>query len=76
MRHRQRKAHWVCAPGKCLSIFDEQGRFAPSYDEDDEQVASGDWVIEAIGQMSDVGAAGRRVDRTTGVEPRPHSGGR
>ncbi|MBA1444916.1 MAG: FAD-dependent oxidoreductase [Chromatiales bacterium] len=39
---------------KVLSIFDEQHRFAPSYDESDEQVHAGEMVIEAIGQMSDV----------------------
>jgi glutamate synthase (NADPH/NADH) small chain len=43
---------------KVLSIFDEQGRFAPTYDNGDEQVHEGDWVIEAIGQMSDVGLLG------------------
>ncbi len=35
------------------AIFDEQGRFAPSYDESDEQFHAGDMVIEAIGQMTD-----------------------
>jgi glutamate synthase (NADPH/NADH) small chain len=34
------------------SIFDAQGRFAPSYDEDDEQVHVADMVIEAIGQSA------------------------
>jgi glutamate synthase (NADPH/NADH) small chain len=40
------------------AIFDEQGRFAPSYDESDEQVHRGDMVIEAIGQMSDTALLG------------------
>ncbi|MBU1237267.1 MAG: FAD-dependent oxidoreductase [Gammaproteobacteria bacterium] len=35
------------------AIFDEQGRFAPSYDETDEQFHPGDMVVEAIGQMTD-----------------------
>ncbi|MCU7830659.1 MAG: FAD-dependent oxidoreductase [Candidatus Thiodiazotropha sp. (ex Myrtea sp. 'scaly one' KF741663)] len=43
---------------KVRSIFDEQGRFSPSYDERDEQVHAGDMVIEAIGQMSDVSLLG------------------
>ncbi len=43
---------------KVLSIFDEQHRFAPSYDESDEQVHPGEMVIEAIGQMSDVSLLG------------------
>ncbi|MCG7897868.1 MAG: FAD-dependent oxidoreductase, partial [Candidatus Thiodiazotropha weberae] len=38
---------------KVRSIFDEQGRFAPEYDEQDEQIHAADMVIEAIGQMSD-----------------------
>ncbi len=40
------------------SIFDEQGRFAPSYDESDEQFHAGEMVIEAIGQMSDTALLG------------------
>ena len=43
---------------KVLSIFDDQHRFAPTYDESDEQLHEGDWVIEAIGQMSDVSLLG------------------
>ncbi|MGV0975366.1 MAG: FAD-dependent oxidoreductase [Azonexus sp.] len=35
------------------AIFDEQGRFAPSYDESDEQIHGGSMVVEAIGQMTD-----------------------
>ncbi len=38
--------------GVC-SIFDEQGRFAPHYDEADEQCHPAGMIIEAIGQMSD-----------------------
>ena len=37
--------------GVC-SIFDQQGRFAPHYDEGDEQCHPAGMVIEAIGQMS------------------------
>jgi len=43
---------------RVISIFDEQGRFAPSYDESDEMDHAGDMVIEAIGQMSDVSLLG------------------
>jgi glutamate synthase (NADPH/NADH) small chain len=43
------------------SIFDEQGRFAPSYDETDEQFHSGVAVIEAIGQMTDIGLLGEAL---------------
>lgn len=43
------------------SIFDDQGRFAPSYDETDERIHSADMVIEAIGQMSDVALLGEEL---------------
>ena len=46
---------------KVLSIFDEQHRFAPTYDESDEQMHEGEWVIEAIGQMSDVSLLGEEL---------------
>jgi glutamate synthase (NADPH/NADH) small chain len=46
---------------RVLSIFDESGRFAPSYDEADEQIHSGEMVIEAIGQTSDVGLLGEAL---------------
>ena len=38
---------------KVLSIFDEQHRFAPKYDDSDEQMHRGEMIVEAIGQMSD-----------------------
>jgi glutamate synthase (NADPH/NADH) small chain len=40
------------------AIFDEQGRFAPSYDEADEQFHPGSMVVEAIGQMTDASLLG------------------
>ena len=46
---------------KVLSIFDEQRRFAPKYDEGDEQIHEGEMVIEAIGQMSDVSLLGEEL---------------
>ena len=38
---------------KVKSVFDEQGRFAPSFYEDQEKFLDGDMVIEAIGQGPD-----------------------
>jgi glutamate synthase (NADPH/NADH) small chain len=43
---------------KVKAIFDEQGRFAPSYDESDEQFHAGEMVVEAIGQMTDTSLLG------------------
>ncbi|MBF0254918.1 MAG: FAD-dependent oxidoreductase [Gammaproteobacteria bacterium] len=46
---------------KVLSIFDEQGRFAPKYDPSDEQLHEGEMVVEAIGQMADVSLLGEQL---------------
>ena len=43
---------------KVLSIFDAQGRFAPSYDDTQEMIHEGDMVVEAIGQATDVSLLG------------------
>ena len=36
-----------------VSIFDEDHRFSPRYDETEETIHAGDSVIEAIGQFAD-----------------------
>ncbi len=46
---------------KVLSIFDEEGRFSPQYDDGDEWIHFGEMVIEAIGQMSDVSILGEEL---------------
>jgi glutamate synthase (NADPH/NADH) small chain len=38
---------------KVKSVFDEQGRFRPTFYEDEEMLLQGDMIIEAIGQGSD-----------------------
>jgi glutamate synthase (NADPH/NADH) small chain len=38
---------------KCLSIFDENGRFNPTFDEDNKNFFEADMVIESIGQGMD-----------------------
>ena len=43
---------------KVKAIFDEQGRFAPTYDDSDELFHPGVMVIEAIGQMTDASLLG------------------
>jgi glutamate synthase (NADPH/NADH) small chain len=43
---------------KVKAIFDAQGRFAPTYDETDEQFHPGTMVVEAIGQMADTALLG------------------
>ena len=46
---------------KVLSIFDGNHRFAPRYDESDEQLHVGEMVVESIGQMSDVSILGEEL---------------
>ena len=43
---------------RVMSIFDDDGRFAPRYDDSDEQLHAADMVIEAIGQMTDISLFG------------------
>ena len=38
---------------KVKSVFDEQGRFSPAFDEEKQMCLYGDMIIEAIGQASD-----------------------
>ena len=39
---------------RCVSVFDEEGRFAPRFDEDNTRSVRGDHVIISIGQAPDV----------------------
>ena len=43
------------------AIFDEQGRFAPSYDPADERIHEGEMIVEAIGQATDTGLLGEEL---------------
>ncbi|MCB1922160.1 MAG: FAD-dependent oxidoreductase [Gammaproteobacteria bacterium] len=46
---------------KVLSIFDEQHRFAPKYDDSDERLHEGEMIVEAIGQMTDTDLLGEQL---------------
>ncbi len=59
---------------KVTSIFDDQGRFAPQYDQGDEMVHPAEMVVEAIGQSADVSLLGRGADRGAGMGARPDRG--
>ncbi len=39
---------------KCLSIFDDEGRFSPKFDEDNKNYFEADMVVESIGQGMDM----------------------
>ena len=46
---------------KCKAIFDDEGRFAPKYDENDEMVHEAQMVVEAIGQAADISLLGEKL---------------
>jgi len=48
-----------------LSVFDDEGRFAPQFDPDDQRVLNADTVILAIGQAVDTDALGGRGPSTS-----------
>ena len=39
---------------KCLSVFDENGRFGPKFNEEDKNFFEADMIIESIGQGMDI----------------------
>jgi glutamate synthase (NADPH/NADH) small chain len=43
------------------SVFDEQGRFAPTFYEEKTKTIDGDMIIEAVGQMSDFSYLPKRL---------------
>jgi glutamate synthase (NADPH) small chain len=45
----------------CTSVFDEEGRFHPAYDESDICIHDVDLVVEAIGQAADITYLGYQV---------------
>lgn len=49
---------------KCLSVFDENGRFCPAYDENQTTVVEADHVLISVGQAMDWGnlIAGSRIE--------------
>ena len=48
---------------KCLSMFDENGRFAPAYDEEDTRELKVDTIVFAIGQGVEAEFAGEDLEQ-------------
>ncbi|MEF8984066.1 MAG: FAD-dependent oxidoreductase, partial [Bacteroidales bacterium] len=46
---------------RCLSVFDENGRFNPKFDENDTDFFEGDMVVEAIGQGMDLSYISKKM---------------
>jgi len=51
---------------RCTSVFDEDGRFNPSFDETVTKTIETDSVIVAIGQASDLSALGEEIETFRG----------
>jgi len=58
---------------RCLSVFDERGRFSPSFNETVAKVLEADTVILAVGQVPDLSFLGEGIDvlggRVIAVDP-------
>ena len=46
---------------RCLSVFDERGRFAPDFNKKETLTLDADWVIPAIGQRPDLGDPDKEI---------------
>jgi glutamate synthase (NADPH) small chain len=55
---------------RCIRVFNEEGRFAPEFDEEDSLHIDGDMVIEAIGQASDMGYIPEETMKDLTLTPR------
>jgi len=55
---------------RCTRVFNEEGRFAPEFDEEDSLHIEGDMVIEAIGQASDMGYIPEETMKDLTLTPR------
>jgi NADPH-dependent glutamate synthase beta subunit-like oxidoreductase/CO/xanthine dehydrogenase FAD-binding subunit len=52
---------------RCTSVFDEQGRFRPSFDPSETQTVDADEIILAIGQSADLSFADASLKRERGL---------
>ena len=52
---------------KCTSVFDEQGRFNPKFDQTTKQTVAADTVILAVGQSCDLEGIEGRLDSERGL---------
>ncbi|MCD6588711.1 MAG: FAD-dependent oxidoreductase [Candidatus Fermentibacteraceae bacterium] len=55
---------------KCLSVFDENGRFSPKFDEDQKKFFKADMVVESIGQGMDLSYLSEGIKSDLKFSPR------
>lgn len=55
---------------KCTSVFDEERRFSPKFDESETNFFEGDMVVESIGQGMDLGYISGEIKDNLKVDPR------
>ena len=55
---------------RCLSVFDDEGRFNPQFDTRDTAFFEGDMVVEAIGQGMDISYISRKMREELEFTPR------
>lgn len=55
---------------RCVSVFDEEGRFAPKFDEGEKIHIEADMVVEAIGQAADLSYITGEIEESLTFTPR------
>jgi len=55
---------------KCTSVFDEERRFSPKFDESDTNFFEGDMVVESIGQGMDLSYISGEIKDNLKLDPR------
>ena len=55
---------------RCLSVFDEEHRFSPKFDENDKKFFEGDMIVESIGQGMDVSYISENIKASLEFGPR------
>lgn len=55
---------------KCTSVFDEERRFSPKFDESETNFFEGDMVVESIGQGMDLGYISGEIKDNLKLDPR------
>ena len=55
---------------KCTSVFDQERRFSPKFDESDTNFFEGDMVVESIGQGMDLSYISGEIKDNLKLDPR------